>query len=90
MTWCFLTLSDLTFILQTPLSVGLALRLAVALLAFVLQQGFLPLQLPQNRLEALPAAHLKSNHWAPSSTRPAGLASQRQDSITLYFTRSGS
>lgn len=49
-----------TFVLQAALPVGLVLSLAVALQALVLQQGFFSLQLPQTRLQALSAAHLKS------------------------------
>lgn len=53
-------MSHVTFVLQATLPVGLALGLAVALQALVLQQGFLSLQLPQIRLQILSAAHLKS------------------------------
>lgn len=54
--------SYVTFILQATLPVRLTLCLSVALQALVLQQGFLPLQLSQCRLQILPAAHLKINH----------------------------
>ena len=52
--------SDVTFILQAALAVGLALGLAVALQALVLQQRLLSLQLPQTGLQVLSAAHLKN------------------------------
>lgn len=52
--------SRVTFVLQATLPVRLALSLAVALQALVLQQGLLPLQLPQTRLQTLSVAHLKS------------------------------
>lgn len=51
---------SVTFALQAALPVGLALGLAAALQALVLQKGLLSLQLPQRRLQFLPAAHLKS------------------------------
>lgn len=54
--WCVCVC--VTFVLQAALPVGLALGLAVALQALVLQQGLLPLQLPQAGLQVLPAAHL--------------------------------
>lgn len=49
---------NVTFILQAAFPVSLALGLAVALQALVLQQGLLSLQLPQTRLQILPARHL--------------------------------
>lgn len=50
----------LTFILQAALPVRFDLHLAQVLAALVLQQGSLPLQLPERSLDLLPAAHLKS------------------------------
>lgn len=51
--------SPLTLVLQAALPVCFTLCLAVALQALVLQQSFLPLQLPQTGLQTLPVAHLK-------------------------------
>lgn len=51
--------SPLTLILQAALPIGFTLCLAVALQALVLQQSFLPLQLPQTGLQTLSVAHLK-------------------------------
>lgn len=51
--------SPLTLVLQAALPVCLILCLAVTLQAFVLQQSFLSLQLPQTRLQTLSVAHLE-------------------------------
>lgn len=79
-------MSRVTFVLQTALPVSLALSLAVALQAFVLQQSLLPLQLPQTRLQVLSAAHLKINHKRLCLTSPAGMVSCYCDSI-IHFMR---
>lgn len=50
-----------TFILQAALPVRLVLGLSVALQALVLQQSLFSLQLPQTRLQVLPAAHLNAH-----------------------------
>lgn len=74
--------SPVTVVLQAALPVGLALSLAVALQALVLQQSFLPLQLPQIRLQTLSAAHLKSIIKYFVQHVPIGLVSRRCDFIT--------
>lgn len=69
----------LTFVLQAALPVGLALGLAVALQALVLQQGLLPLQLPQGRLQALAPRHLKPAVKTLGSASPHGAAVTPRD-----------